>query len=201
LVTLLLVSLVVFSSTVSIFPIASSFFFISLINPPSPGLLSPSPLWAYYYFLWIPNQLQIIYHLMINLSALCLCPVLFLFGVRLGSLPLVLVAGSHGGCVHWTPPFLVHLVYHILQPIYYSYSTGNSTGDNLQTNWFIISQPSPFWHSETQTNSAPSVLWFLKVILFHIIFYIIILFASVFISILNELLINIVYYSEGYHFK
>jgi hypothetical protein len=29
-----------------------------------------------------------------------LCPVLFLFGVRLGSLPLVLVAGSYGGSVH-----------------------------------------------------------------------------------------------------
>jgi hypothetical protein len=52
---------------------------------------------------------------MFNLSVLCLCPVLFLFGVCLGSLPLVLVAGSHGGCVHWTPPFLVDLVYHILQ--------------------------------------------------------------------------------------
>jgi hypothetical protein len=36
------------------------------------------------------------YHLMINLSVLCLCPVLFLFGVPLGSLPLVLVAGSCG---------------------------------------------------------------------------------------------------------
>jgi hypothetical protein len=32
---------------------------------------SPSPLWAYYYFLWIPNQLQIIYHLMINGSLPC----------------------------------------------------------------------------------------------------------------------------------
>jgi hypothetical protein len=30
------------------------------------------------------------------------------------SLPLVLVAGSYVGCVHWTPPFLVDLVYHIL---------------------------------------------------------------------------------------
>jgi hypothetical protein len=29
---------------------------------------------------------------------------------------LVLVAGSYGGCVHWTPPFLVDLVYHILNP-------------------------------------------------------------------------------------
>jgi hypothetical protein len=28
-------------------------------------------------------------------------------------LPLVLVAGSCGGYVHWTPPFLVDLVYHI----------------------------------------------------------------------------------------
>jgi hypothetical protein len=45
---------------------------------------------------------------------LCLCPVLILFGVRLGSLPLALVAGSYGGCVHWTPPFLVDPVYHIL---------------------------------------------------------------------------------------
>jgi hypothetical protein len=102
LVTLLLVSLVVFSSTVSIFPIASSFYFFDYTPPPSPDLLSPSPLWAYS-FLWIPNQLQIIYHLMINLSVLCLCPYLFLLGVRLGSLPLVLVAGSYGGCVHWTP--------------------------------------------------------------------------------------------------
>jgi hypothetical protein len=42
------------------------------------------------------------------------CPVLFMFGVRLGSLPLVIVAGSYGGCVHWTPPFLVDLVFHIL---------------------------------------------------------------------------------------
>jgi hypothetical protein len=42
------------------------------------------------------------------------CPVLFLFGVLLGSLPLALDAGSCGGCVHWTPPFLVDLVYHIL---------------------------------------------------------------------------------------
>jgi hypothetical protein len=33
----------------------------------------------------------------------------------IGSLPLVLVAGSYGGCVHWTPPFLVDLVFHILQ--------------------------------------------------------------------------------------
>jgi hypothetical protein len=31
-----------------------------------------------------------------------------------------------------------------------------------KTNWFIISQPSPFWHSETKTNSAPSVLWLLS---------------------------------------
>jgi hypothetical protein len=31
---------------------------------------------------------------------LALCPVLFLCGVLLGSLPLVLVAGSGGGCVH-----------------------------------------------------------------------------------------------------
>jgi hypothetical protein len=39
---------------------------------------------------------------MILLIDLCsvLCPVLFLFGVRLGSLPLVLFAGSFGGCVH-----------------------------------------------------------------------------------------------------
>jgi hypothetical protein len=29
-----------------------------------------------------------------------LVPVLFMFGVRLGSLPLILVAGSYGGCVH-----------------------------------------------------------------------------------------------------
>jgi hypothetical protein len=29
------------------------------------------------------------------------------------STSLVLVAGSCGGCVHWTPPFLVDLVYHI----------------------------------------------------------------------------------------
>jgi hypothetical protein len=94
----------------------NSLVFISLINhpPPFPRLLFPSPLWAYYYFLWIPNQLQIIYHLMI-MSVLCLCPVLFLCGVRLGSLPLVPVAGSNGGCVHWTPPFLVDLVYHILK--------------------------------------------------------------------------------------
>jgi hypothetical protein len=35
------------------------------------------------------------------------------FRVRLGSLPLVLVAGSYGGCVHWTQPFLDDLVYHI----------------------------------------------------------------------------------------
>jgi hypothetical protein len=42
-----------------------------------------------------------------------LCPVLFFFGVLLGSLSLALVAGSGGGCVHWTPPFLVDLVYHI----------------------------------------------------------------------------------------
>jgi hypothetical protein len=28
-----------------------------------------------------------------------------------------------------------------------------------KTNCCIISQPSPFWHSETQTNSSPSVLW------------------------------------------
>jgi hypothetical protein len=34
--------------------------------------------------------------------------------VLLGSLPLVLVAGSCDGCVHWTPPFLVDLFYHIL---------------------------------------------------------------------------------------
>jgi hypothetical protein len=33
---------------------------------------------------------------MINLSVLCLFPALFLFGVRLGTLPLVLVAGSYG---------------------------------------------------------------------------------------------------------
>jgi hypothetical protein len=52
---------------------------------------------------------------MINLSVLCFCPVLFSFGVRLGSLPLVLVAGSYGGCVHWTLPFLVDLVFHILR--------------------------------------------------------------------------------------
>jgi hypothetical protein len=39
-------------------------------------------------------------YLIINLSVLCLCPVLFLFGVRLGSLPLFLVAWSYGGCVH-----------------------------------------------------------------------------------------------------
>jgi hypothetical protein len=59
-------------------------------------------------FLWIPNQLQLFVILVINLSVLSvLCPVLFLFWVRLGSLPLVLVAGSRGGCVHWTPPFLV----------------------------------------------------------------------------------------------
>jgi hypothetical protein len=32
----------------------------------------------------------------------------------LGSLPLALVTGSDGGCVHWTPPFLVDLVYHIV---------------------------------------------------------------------------------------
>jgi hypothetical protein len=36
------------------------------------------------------------------------------FGVLLGSLPLALVAGSGGGCVHWMPPFFVDLVYHIL---------------------------------------------------------------------------------------
>jgi hypothetical protein len=34
--------------------------------------------------------------------------------VRLGSLPLVLVAGSCGGCVRWALPFLVDLVYHVL---------------------------------------------------------------------------------------
>jgi hypothetical protein len=35
------------------------------------------------------------------------------FWVLLGSRPLVLVARSCGCCVHWTPPFLVDLVYHI----------------------------------------------------------------------------------------
>jgi hypothetical protein len=41
------------------------------------------------------------------------CPVLVLFRVLLGSLSLVLVAGSCGGCVHRTPPILVDHVYHI----------------------------------------------------------------------------------------
>jgi hypothetical protein len=43
------------------------------------------------------------------------CPVLFTS--PLGSLPPVLVAGSHGSCGHWTPPFLVILfiIFHILR--------------------------------------------------------------------------------------
>jgi hypothetical protein len=88
--------IVVFSSTVSSpLPLV----FISLINPPppSPGLLSPSPLWVYYSIIYL---LQVIYHLVITLSVLCLALSCFLFGVRLGFLPLVLVAGSYGGCVH-----------------------------------------------------------------------------------------------------
>jgi hypothetical protein len=35
------------------------------------------------------------------------------FGVLLSFLTLALVTGSGGGCVHWTPPFLDDLVYHI----------------------------------------------------------------------------------------
>jgi hypothetical protein len=36
-----------------------------------------------------------------------------MFRVLLGSWSLALVAGSCGGCVHWMPPFLLDLVYHI----------------------------------------------------------------------------------------
>jgi hypothetical protein len=47
--------------------------------------------------------------LVISLSVLCLVPCTVFVVVRLGSLPLVLLAGSCGGCVHWTPPFLLIL--------------------------------------------------------------------------------------------
>jgi hypothetical protein len=49
-----------------------------------------------------------------NVTCPCPCALsCFCLGVLLGSLPLALVTGSGGGCVHWTPPFLVDLVYHI----------------------------------------------------------------------------------------
>jgi hypothetical protein len=44
-------------------------------------------------------QLHIYYHFSDKTACSVLCPVLFLFGVRLGSLPLVVVAGSCVGCV------------------------------------------------------------------------------------------------------
>jgi hypothetical protein len=63
--------------------------FISLINPPPiPPVPFPCALWlcgptfqSFICLLWIPNQLQIIYHLVIGLSVLCLmpCPV-FVWG-------------------------------------------------------------------------------------------------------------------------
>jgi hypothetical protein len=122
-------------------PLCPLFLFL-LFYHPSPDLLylslCPFTLWAYYsiiylfslnsllvtnYFLLFNHlfvffEFLIIYKLLIilviNLSVLCvvLCP--FLFGVRLGTLPLVIVAGSCRGCVHWTPSFLLDLVYHIL---------------------------------------------------------------------------------------
>jgi hypothetical protein len=56
-----------------------------------------------------------------GLSVLCLlsCPGFVL--VLLGSLPLVLVAGSCRGCVHWTPPFLVNCVNHILLELFFQH--------------------------------------------------------------------------------
>jgi hypothetical protein len=109
----------------------------SRVSCPLP--LCPLTLWAYYsiiYFfplsslsvtncfyysiiylfsvLWVPCQLQIIYHfgdwpvrdLSCALSCFCLVS-------AWAPCHWFLVAGSYGGCVHWTPPFLVDLVYHI----------------------------------------------------------------------------------------
>jgi hypothetical protein len=112
LVTLLFVSLVVFSSTESIFPFAPSF--ISLIYSPldpSPNLLSPSPmhfylvgllclftLWAYYsniylfplIFLSVTNYFFLCIILVNSLSVLSLAPCL----VFVGDSPGLLAAGS-----------------------------------------------------------------------------------------------------------
>jgi hypothetical protein len=83
LVTLLLVSLVVFSSTVSIFPFTPSFYFFDLPSPRSPSPvpfdfvdLLLNPLFVFFEFL-ISYKLFIFYWL--TCPCYVLCPVLFLF--------------------------------------------------------------------------------------------------------------------------
>jgi hypothetical protein len=127
LVTFLIVSLVVFSSTVSTFPFSPGL--ISLITPPPlsriscPFPLCPLTLWAFFSHLFVffeffagyklfPIiqscicfvQFLISYKLFIilmnSMSVLCLVPCPVFVWVRLGSLPLVFVAGSCGDCVH-----------------------------------------------------------------------------------------------------
>jgi hypothetical protein len=87
--------------------------------PPSPGLLSHSPvhfdfvgllfnhLFVFFGFLIRYILFPFFNHLLVFFEFLIfLVIILILFGVRLGFLSLVLVAGSCWGCVHWTPPIL-----------------------------------------------------------------------------------------------
>jgi hypothetical protein len=102
--------------------------FICLILPlPSPNLESPSPyvfllceciIKSILCFLWFPCRLRLIlfkYHLSgCPVRALPCAMSYFCFGVLWAPCRLFLLLGCVVlGCVHWTPPFFVDLVYHI----------------------------------------------------------------------------------------
>jgi hypothetical protein len=167
-------------------PLAPSFNYL-ILPPPFPGFPVPFPcaLWLYgrpiiqlfiflwtpyqfqnisyysiYCFLWIPYQLQIII-LVIGLSCALSC---FLFGVRLGSLLPVIVAGSYGGCVHWKPLFLVDLIIfylllrtYVYQMLRYSYLSSNyfvSKCDSFSFGNYSKKQYDFIWHNMLSINNV-----------------------------------------------
>jgi hypothetical protein len=106
LVTHLLVSLVVFSSKVSIFPFAPSFYFFDLPPPPSPGLLSPCALCgpiiqSFYLFpLSVTNYFLLFNHLFVFFEFLISYKLFIILVINL-SVPCPVFVGSALAPCHW----------------------------------------------------------------------------------------------------
>jgi hypothetical protein len=112
LMTLLLVSLVVFLFTVRIYPFASSLLSLIYRPPPSPGLLftSPSTLWAYYSIIYlfslnslsVTNYFLLFNHLFVFFEFLIGYKLFILLVIRLSLLCLVTCP-----LFVWDPPGLL----------------------------------------------------------------------------------------------